>query len=502
MLDFSHSGHYALALLPEIALSLWAMLVLMVDVFQKGSRSQPSSPMLPWLTLAGLGVAAVANGWLLNFSEVAPTGVIALDSFRVFVNFVFLLGAALFILISTRYLADENLRLGELYALILFSVVGMMVFSGARELMVMFIGLELMSVPIYVLTGMNRRSRIASEGALKYFLLGAFSSAFFLFGISLTFGGAGTTNLTLISLAVGADGLGANPLLLLGIGMLAIGFAFKIAAVPFHMWTPDAYEGAPAPVTGFMATAVKAAAFAAFLRVFLTAFPGLYDTWDAIAIWLAIATMLAANLIALVQGNLKRMLAYSSIAHAGYLLVAVAAASVLGAASFLFYAVVYTLMTMGAFAIVIAVGSLGEERIHLDDYRGLGWRSPVVAAAMTLFMLSLAGIPLTGGFVGKLYIFRAAVEQGLVGLAVVLAVASVISYYYYLRVAWYMWFLDPAEDRASEPVLLAPGIKVAIGISAVGVVLLGIFPNLLLEVTERSAATLMPTATTFFGLVP
>jgi NADH-quinone oxidoreductase subunit N len=212
--------------------------------------------------------------------------------------------------------------------------------------------------------------------------------------------------------------------------------------------------------------------------------------------------MLAANLIALVQGNLKRMLAYSSIAHAGYLLVAVAAASVLGAASFLFYAVVYTLMTMGAFAIVIAVGSVGEERIHLDDYRGLGWRSPAVAAAMTLFMLSLAGIPLTGGFVGKLYIFRAAVEQGLVGLAVVLAVASVISYYYYLRVAWYMWFLDPAEDRASEPVLLAPGIKVAIGISAVGVVLLGIFPNLLLEVTERSAATLMPTATTFFGLVP
>jgi NADH-quinone oxidoreductase subunit N len=502
MLDFSHSGHYALALLPEIALSLWAMLVLMVDVFQKGSRSQPSSPMLPWLTLVGLGVAAVANGWLLNFSEVAPTGVIALDSFRVFVNFVFLLGAALFILISTRYLADENLRLGELYALILFSVVGMMVFSGARELMVMFIGLELMSVPIYVLTGMNRRSRIGAEGALKYFLLGAFSSAFFLFGISLTFGGAGTTNLTLISLAVGADGLGANPLLLLGIGMLAIGFAFKVAAVPFHMWTPDAYEGAPAPVTGFMATAVKAAAFAAFLRVFLTAFPGLYDTWDAIAIWLAIATMLAANLIALVQGNLKRMLAYSSIAHAGYLLVAVAAASVLGAASFLFYAVVYTLMTMGAFAIVIAVGSVGEERIHLDDYRGLGWRSPAVAAAMTLFMLSLAGIPLTGGFVGKLYIFRAAVEQGLVGLAVVLAVASVISYYYYLRVAWYMWFLDPAEDRASEPVLLAPGIKVAIGISAVGVVLLGIFPNLLLEVTERSAATLMPTATAFFGLVP
>jgi NADH-quinone oxidoreductase subunit N len=502
MLDFSHSGHYALALLPEIALSLWAMLVLMVDVFQKGSRSQPSSPSIPWITLAGVGVAAVANGWLMRFAEVSPTGIIAIDGFRIFINFVFLGAAALFILISTRYLADENLRLGELYALILFSVVGMMIFSGTRELMLIFIGLELMSVPIYVLTGMNRRNPRAAEGALKYFLLGAFSSAFFLFGIALTYGGAGTTNLALISMAVGADGMGSNPLLLLGIAMLAVGFAFKVAAVPFHMWTPDAYEGAPAPVTGFMASAVKAAAFAAFMRVFFTAFPGLYDTWDAIAIWLAIATMLTANLIALVQGNVKRMLAYSSIAHAGYLLVAVAAASMLGAASFLFYAVVYTLMTMGAFAIVIAVGSRGEERVDLDAYRGLGWRSPVIAAAMTLFLLSLAGIPLTGGFVGKLYIFRAAVEQGLVGLAVVLAVASVISYYYYLRMAWYMWFLEPAEADVGRRIVIAPEMKLAIGIAAVGVVLLGVFPNLLLEITERSAASLMPMAPSFFGLAP
>jgi NADH-quinone oxidoreductase subunit N len=502
MLDFSHSGQYALALLPEVVLSFWAMLILMIDVFQKGSRSEPSSPMIPWLTLAGIGVAAIANGWLMNLSEVSPTGIIALDGFRVFVNFVYLGAAALFILISTQYLEDENLRLGELYALILFSVVGMMVFSGTRELMLIFIGLELMSVPIYVLTGMNRRNPRAAEGALKYFMLGAFASAFFLFGIALTYGGAGTTNLALISLAVGADGLGANPLLLLGIGMLAVGFAFKVAAVPFHMWTPDAYEAAPAPITGFMASAVKAAAFAAFMRVFFTAFPGLYDTWDAIAIWLAIATMLTANLIALVQGNVKRMLAYSSIAHAGYLLVAVAAASMLGAASFLFYAVVYTLMTMGAFAIVIAVGSRGEERVDLDAYRGLGWRSPAVAAAMTLFLLSLAGIPLTGGFVGKLYIFRAAVEQGLVGLAVVLAVGSVISYYYYLRMAWYMWFLEPRPGGPTGRIVIAPAMKVAIGVAAVGVILLGVFPNVLLEITEHSAASLLPGAPAFLGVAP
>jgi NADH-quinone oxidoreductase subunit N len=502
MLDFSHNGHYAIVLLPEIVLSAWAMLVLMIDVIRKGSRSVPSSPAIAWLTLVGLGLAAVANGWLLNVTEVAPTGVIALDGFRVFVNFVVLLGAALFVLISTRYVADENLRLGELYVLVMFAAVGMMIFAGARELIVLFLGLELMSVPIYVLVGMQRRSRRSAEGALKYFLLGAFSSAFLLFGISLIYGGTGTTQLTMISLAVGADGIGANPLVMVGIGMLATGFAFKIAAVPFHMWTPDAYEGAPAPITAFMATAVKAAAFGAFIRVFLTAFPGVYDRWDTIAIWLAVVTMIAANLIALVQGNVKRMLAYSSIAHAGYLLVALAAASALGAASFLFYAVAYTFMTMGAFAVVIAVGWRGEERVDLEAYRGLGASQPGLAAAMTLFLLSLAGIPLTAGFVGKLYIFRAAVEQGLIGLAVVLAMASVISYFYYLRVAWYMWFLDAHTAEPVRTITLAPAMKFALAAAAIGVILLGIFPGLLVEVAERSAASLLPISPALFGGLP
>jgi NADH-quinone oxidoreductase subunit N len=504
-LDYSQSWHYLIALLPEIVLSAWAMLVLMLDVFRKGSRSMPSSPAIPWLTLVGLALAGVANGWLLRVGEIAPTGVVAVDGFRVFVNFVLLIGAALFVLISTRYVADENLRLGELYVLIMFATVGMMVFAGGRELIVIFLGLELMSVPIYVLVGLNRRRLDSAEGALKYFLLGAFASAFFLYGIAMVYGATGTTQLAMISLAVGVDGVGASPLLLIGIAMLAVGFAFKVAAVPFHMWTPDAYEGAPAPVTGFMATAVKAAAFAAFVRVFLTAFPGMYDTWDAIAIWLAVATMVAANLIALVQGNVKRMLAYSSIAHAGYLLVALAAASVIGAASFLFYAVAYTFMTMGAFAVLIAVGRRGEERVDLDAYRGLGTIQPGLAAAMTLFLLSLAGIPLTAGFVGKLFIFRAAVEQGLVGLAIVLAIASVISYFYYLRVAWYMWFLEPVaptRDAAPQRLVLAPGLRVAIAIAIIGVLGLGVFPGRLLEVSERSAASLLPVAPGLFGAAP
>jgi NADH-quinone oxidoreductase subunit N len=498
--DLSFPAHYGLVLLPEIVLSVWAMFILLLDVFQKGSRSEPSSPMIPWLTLAGIGVAAVANAWIAGLQETGAAGMIAVDGFRIFANFVFLLAAALFVLISTRYVEDENLRLGELYALVLFATLGMMVFAGARDLMVMFIGLELMSLPVYTLTGMNRRDRRSAEGALKYFLLGAFSSAFFLFGIALVYGGAGTTNLEQIALAVGAEGIGASSLLVMGAALLAVGFGFKVAAVPFHMWTPDAYEGAPAPVTAFMAAGVKAAAFAGFLRVFLTAFPGLYGTWDAIAIWLAVITMITANLTALVQGNVKRMLAYSSIAHAGYLLVALAAASVIGAASFLFYAVSYTLMTMGAFAVVLVVARQGEARLDLDAYSGLGWRRPLLAVAMTVFLLSLAGFPFTGGFIGKVFIVRAAVERGLVLLAVTLVLASLVSYYYYLRVAWYMWFRDPIDGRTSEPAAIAPAMAVALVVTVAGTLLLGVFPGFLLEWAEHGAAGLMQVPASLVGV--
>jgi NADH-quinone oxidoreductase subunit N len=351
-----------------------------------------------------------------------------------------------------------------------------------------------------VLTGLNRRDRRSAEAALKYFLLGAFSSAFFLYGIALAYGGAGTTNLEQIALAVGVDGIGASPLLVVATALLAVGFGFKVAAVPFHMWTPDAYEGAPSPVTAFMAAGVKAAAFAGFLRVFLTAFPGLYGTWDAIAIWLAVLTMISANLVALVQGNIKRMLAYSSIAHAGYLLVALAAASTIGAASFLFYAVTYTLMTMGAFAVVMTVGLRNETRLDLDAYSGLGWRRPFLGIVMTIFLLSLAGFPFTGGFIGKVFIVRAAVERGLVMLAVVLVMASLVSYYYYLRVAWYMWFRDPEDGRTAEPGTLAPAMIIALVITAGGTLLLGIFPGALLGLAERSAAGLMQVPVSLLGL--
>jgi NADH-quinone oxidoreductase subunit N len=269
------------------------------------------------------------------------------------------------------------------------------------------------------------------------------------------------------------------------------------------MWTPDAYEGAPVPITGFMAAAVKAAAFAAFLRVFLTAFPGLYEIWDGVAVWLAVLTMVAANLVAVVEGNVKRMLAYSSIAHAGYLLVALAAASQLGSASFLFYLVVYTLMTMGAFTVVMAVGGSGERRLDLDAYRGLGWKEPLLGTAMTVFLLSLAGFPFTGGFIGKVFLLRAAVEQGLILLAVVLVLASLVSYFYYLRVAWYMWFRDPdAETQTHENLMMGPGIKVALVATAILLIVLGVFPGELLEMAERSAGALVSTPSSGLGMSP
>jgi NADH-quinone oxidoreductase subunit N len=492
MLDFTNPAQYALALLPEIVLSVWAMILLLVDVFQKGSRSGPSSPSIP--RLAGLGVllAAGANTWLATLGTGPASAAIAMDGFRIFTNYVFLLAAAFFLVISTRYLDEEDMRLGELYVLVLFATVGMMVFAGSADLMLIFIGLELMSVPLYVLTGVNRRDARSAEGALKYFLLGAFSSAFFLLGVALVFGATGATNLAQIGVAVGVDGIGASRLLVIGVAMLAVGFGFKVAAVPFHMWTPDAYEGAPAPIAGFMAAAVKAAAFAAFLRVFLTAFPGLYDTWNAIAVWLAVLTMISANLIALVEGNVKRMLAYSSVAHAGYLLVALASASALGAASFLFYSLVYTIMTMGAFAVVIAVAGRHEQNLDLEAYAGLGWQRPLLGTVMTIFLLSLAGFPFTAGFIGKVFLLRAAVERGLVLLAVVMVMASLLSYWYYLRVAWYMWFRDPDPAATAGPEV-APGMRLALTAAAIVIVLL--------DLAEQSAATLLRVPAATVGLL-
>jgi NADH-quinone oxidoreductase subunit N len=499
-LDFGSQLDYVWALFPEIVLSLWAMLVLMVDVMQKGNRIEPSRPAIAWLALAGLGATGVANAWLLGVQEVGITGIVAVDSFRIFANFIFLLAAALAILISIGYLDRRDINRGEFYALLLFATVGMMILAAARDLILLFLAIELMSISIYVLVGFDRRDPRSSEAALKYFLLGAFSSAFLLYGIALIFGSTGSTHLSTIVTVLPT--VQQSPMFLVGVGLLLVGFGFKVAAMPFHVWAPDAYDGAPTPVTALMATGVKAAAFAAFIRVFAVAFAGAYANWSVVLTWLAVVTMFGANLIALTQGSVKRMLAYSSIAHAGYLLVALLAANAYGAAAFLFYLVVYTLMTAGAFGVVIANARGMQERTTLDDFAGLGWQQPLIGAAFAVFLLSLAGFPLTGGFIGKLYILRSSLEAGNVLLAVSLVLASVISYFYYLRVIVVMYMRPAAEPaEPASPSLRGP-TAFAVTASAVAVLALFFIPAWVLGAAQRSVATLFTIPGAFFGLTP
>lgn len=498
ILDFASQADYFWALLPEIVLSLAAMLVLLVDVFQKGNQSRPSSSALPWLAIGGVIAAAIANGWLMGVDEAGTAGIVAVDSFRVFTNFIFLGIAAFSILISIGYLDQHRMNLGEYFVLLMYSTVGMMLMAGTRDLILLFLALELMSVAIYVLVGANRRDPRSAEGSLKYFLLGAFSSAFLLYGIALVFGSTGSTNMAVVGpLMYGATG--DSLMLLIGAGLLLIGLGFKIAAVPFHVWTPDAYDGAPTPVTAFMATGIKAAAFAAFIRVFVMGFDGIYYQWAEVVWWLAVLTMVGANLIALTQGSVKRMLAYSSIAHAGYLLVALVSSNRFGTAAFLFYLVVYTLMTIGAFGMVIANERGEKERVSLDDYAGLGWQQPLVGALFTIFLLSLAGFPLTGGFIGKLYILRGAIDSGLTVLAVILVLASLISYFYYLRVVIVMYMRPAASDDAHAGMHLSAPAKVALAVAAVALLALFLYPGPLLDAAQQSVASFYPPASLTVG---
>ncbi|MGD0625339.1 MAG: NADH-quinone oxidoreductase subunit N, partial [Thermodesulfobacteriota bacterium] len=424
---------------PELILSLTAMGLLILNVLaKKGAKGA-----IPYLGLAGIVLALLFCFSLWGKSEYAFNRMVVVDNYSLFFKMIFLITAALTVLMSIRFLQEEEFEYGEYYILVLFSAVGMMFMASAADLLIIFLGLETFSLAIYVLAGFFRTQPKSNESSLKYFLLGAFSTGFLLYGIALIYGATGTTNLKGIYEFLRKIHLFTDPLLLIGMGLLIVGFGFKVASVPFHMWTPDVYEGAPTSVTAFMSVGAKAAGFAAFLRVFLYALSSLQTDWVWILWVLAVLTMTLGNVVAIAQKNIKRMLAYSSIAHAGYILVAMVAASELGTASVLYYLLAYTFMNLGAFGVVILYGRKGEENINIGDYSGMASKYPLLAAAMAIFMFSLAGIPPTAGFVGKFYIFSAAVKAGYIGLAIIGVLNSALSVYFYLRVTVMMYMRNP-----------------------------------------------------------
>jgi NADH-quinone oxidoreductase subunit N len=487
-LDFSSHLDYLWALLPETVLTAGAVLLLMYDGFS--NRDPADSRAVGWGGLVVLALAAIANFWLMGVEEPGAMGMVAVDGYRIFTNFLFLGAAALVIFISFDYTRREGLTQGEFYALLLFAVVGMMVLAGSRDLILIFLGFELMSIAVYILVGFNRRDPRSAEAALKYFLLGAFSSAFLLYGMAMLYGASGTTNLAEMRGLLEGDAVG--PMAIAGLALLAIGFGFKVSAVPFHVWTPDAYEGAPTPVTAFLAAAIKASAFAAFIRIFVVALGDLHVYWERIIWVLAALTMIVPNLIALVQDNIKRLLAYSSVAHAGYLLVALIAANESGMAAFLFYLVAYTAMIVGAFAVVLVLAGKGDERQRLSDYAGLGWTHPWAAAVLSVFLVSLAGLPPTAGFVGKFYILRAAVEAGYIDLPVILVITTLISYWYYLRVIVTMYMKPSVADVGR--VAWGGSLRAALVVCAAITIYLGILPSWPLLKARQSVEGLAPVA--------
>jgi NADH-quinone oxidoreductase subunit N len=474
--------------LPE---TLWCIFGVLLMLLQPFTRNRH---VLSFFAILGtiLGTTATIYAYTTVGAGSAFGGLIQLDAFSIFFHLLVGVVSILVVLISGPYLERENLESAEFFALVLFATAGMGVLSSAQELLTAFIGLEMSSISSYVLAGYRRDTIKSSESAMKYFLLGSFATAFFLYGIALVYGVTGTTNLALMGAADSTSNL-----LKLGLALILIGLCFKVAAAPFQLWTPDVYEGAPTPVTALFSAGPKAATFALLLRIFADV-PAATHFWFW-AFWvLAVLTMFVGNLGALVQTNVKRMLAYSSIAHAGYILVAFAAVTFLegnsdtgGAAAYaaiLFYLLSYALVKLGAFTIVSQLGGAGEKHLSLDDYAGLGSRQPVVAAALSLFLLSLLGLPVTAGFFGKFYVFKAAVNSHLIWLAVLMAANSIIGAYYYFRLIVVMYMREPNLESGPAPAVIGfpLPVNVVLAVTAAGTVYFGLFPNKVLSFVLQS----------------
>ena len=469
------------AIIPMVSVMLAAIAAMLAEAFRQPGERMP----LFGLGLIGLVGAAVSSVMLWD-TDARSFGVVRSDNFALFINLILCVVGILTMLFSTEVVEREGLPPGEFYALTLFGLSGMMLMAAATDLLVIFLALEVLSLSVYVLTGLRRASATGAEAAFKYFLLGAFSSAFFLYGIAFAFAVSGSTRLEQIGTAFSAQG--APPTLaLLAVGLLAVGFAFKVSAVPFHMWTPDAYEGAPTIVTAFMSTGVKAAAFAAFVRVFLAPLEPLKADWIPVLSVIAAATMILGTVVGVVQTNIKRMLAYSSIAHAGYLLLGIIATTATGKAAVLFYLLAYAITNLGALGIVALLGTPQNEHDELRDFAGL-WKSrPGLAGLMTLFLLSLGGFPPTAGFIGKWYIFAAAVERRYYGLAIIGVLTSVVSVFFYLRIVVMMYMTEGSEIARPR----VPGVALAgLLLATAAVLYLGVLPTRVIDLALDSIATI------------
>ena len=469
------------ATLPLLLLTGWACVLMLLDAFIPAERKDLTAG------LAALGIVVALGALAPRFGQTTEAfgGMLVVDGFGSFLDVVFLGSGLLGIALAYDYLKRMGIERGEYYSLLLFSICGMMLMGRAADLIIVFLALELLSIPLYVLSGFAVPRLESEEAALKYFLLGAFATGFVVYGIALTYGALGSTRMGAILATVRS---GATPpgLLLVGMGLILIGFGFKVAAVPFHMWTPDVYQGAPSSVTAFMSVGAKAGGFAALLRLLISALPDLAVAWAPAAAWISALTMVWANFAAIAQPNVKRMLAYSSIAHAGYILMALAASASSevapqAASAALFYLAAYAVTNLGAWGVVLSMEKQEGAGLSIDDYAGLGQRRPGLALAMTAFMLSLTGVPPTIGFVGKFFLFRAAIQADLVWLALIGVTTSLVSAYYYLRVVVVM-YMRPGEPEARSERWLSAGL----GLAALATVVFGILPGPLLVLAERA----------------
>jgi NADH-quinone oxidoreductase subunit N len=470
------------AIVPMACVAAAAIASMTAEAFRDPGERMP----IAGLGVVGLVGAALASLVLWNHNA-SSFGVVIADNFGLFVTMILVIVGLLSLAISGPTIAREGLPSGEYYALMLFSIAGMMLMATATDLLVIFLALEVLSLAVYVLTGIRRDQAIGTEAAFKYFLLGAFSSAFFLYGIAFTYGLTGSTRLDRVGSLIAAQAMAPTPMQLLAVGLLFVGFAFKVSAVPFHMWTPDAYEGAPPAVTGFMSTGVKAAAFAAFARVFLSAFEPLRGDWGPILWVVAAATMIGGTVVGLAQSSVKRMLAYSSIAHAGYLLVALLSANDVGKGAILFYLLTYAITNLGAFGVIVVLDTADRPNDQVGDYAGLWTDRPGLAALMTIFLLSLGGFPPMAGFIAKWYVFSAAVKAGYTWLAIIGVLTSVISVFFYLRIIVMMYMT--ATDRPARFPAMPRIVAAALIVSAILIFYLGILPARVLGLAAASIAT-------------